>query len=378
MSELKRQPLADKGAWAPFMCPACRGIFRVQSGREGRATCPLCDSEISIVLEKATPTPTTSASEEEQPLVRRKRRRKHTSDKQSWDSDTEKKQSKNSSQGIVLTSFFLLSILAAIGGFFVITNQKSRNQQPSNTGSIENPSNSFKPLKGIDSNGTQRDPFTLPEGENLVEVLPSDQRTAQEFAKKFLACENMEDLAPLIREPERVMPLIRKFYEKEPYKAIGALEVDDSQISQVMKRFTSFVVVLKDYSSRPIALELTDDGPRVDWESWVSHCETPWETFIEEQIKEPQTVRVTVEKVFYYNFNFRDDSQWACFRLTRSPDETVIFGYVPQDSPFLKELPLNEEDRDVFRLKIAYPSNPVSNNQVIITDFVGEGWVDGL
>lgn len=189
----------------------------------------------------------------------------------------------------------------------------------------------------------------------------------------------MEDLAPLIRDPERVMPLIRKYYQSKPYQANGAYSINANGIAEIAEKFTSFQIILKDYSQRPIAVEFTDNGPLVDWESWVAHCETPWEDFIKERVTEPTLVRVNMTKDSYYNFDFRDDSQWTCYRLERSSDESVIFGYLPADSPLKTEFPKSSSPLPAtFVITVRYPEEATTGDQVLITELIQSGWVLGF
>lgn len=376
MNESSQEPLATKSSWSPYMCPACRGLFRAPTGKVGKASCPLCESKIALPKESV-------AEEQAQPSEpQRRKRRKHTSPSQaksaSWEQGSSEEKRPGASKGLIFTSLFLISILVGVSGFLLIKERKQRlASTPHSQGNQNFSRSSNSSLEGSDF-------FNFPSSSSpdsnkpLLELQPSDIKTAQDAAERFLNCETVEDFAPLIRDPERVMPLIREFYRQTPYEQVGVLATDENQGTQVAKRFASFSIVLKDYSSRLIALEFIDTKPLVDWESWVGYCAIPWETFIEEKVVKPTEVRVSVQRAFYYNFSFRDDSQWACYRLTTSTDASVIYGYAPHDASFLRELPDTNEQEESFVLQIRFPDTAVTSNQVLITELLQSGWVIGL
>ena len=369
MTESEHESPASQGSWTAFMCPCCRGLFRSSTQAGQTVTCPLCETKIQ--LETRTKNVVHEEQNEAPPLQRRRRSpRQETT--QSWDQDSSQQKNQTNNTGIIWASLFLLSVGVAVGAFFIIQTQKQR-LNDKNSGSQ---SNAFKvPDQGVytnDGSGTEGS------NEPLLQLEHNHIELAREAAKQFLSCETIEEFPPLIRDPERVMPLVREYYQTTPYQPIGALSVDKREIAEVVKRFTSFEVILKNYTSRPIAVELADEGPLVDWESWVSYCEIPWESFIEGKVQKETLVRVQASHDFYFNFQFSDDSKWTCFRLTRSPDEPILFGYVPRDAPFLKALLNQEALNGSLRLKVRFPDNPVTDNQILITDFVGAGWVNGL
>jgi len=103
---------------------------------------------------------------------------------------------------------------------------------------------------------------------------------------------------------------------------------------QTSQGFVSILVTQADFLQKPIALELTDDGRAlVDWESWVGYCEEPWESFISNQTTQSTLVRVKALESSYYNFNFSDDSQWACFELQRGTDDQIWIPELAEQSP---------------------------------------------
>lgn len=371
MSEFEPEhPLALKDAWSAFMCPECRGLFRVSLGANGRCQCPLCSSNVAV--------PSPSADEQVEaanpvkvlPLERRRVQRDDPS--QAWDQAPTERTTHASQAGMIWASLFLLSAGIVIGGLLVVQNRESKKAVSGQGSPTTDDAVTFR--------APEQAFIGVEEGEDgpLIQIEFDELREAHDASVKFLACQSLEEMAPLIREPERVMPLAREHYQREPFQAVAAHSVDEEGSAQVIDRFVSFKVILADYSLRLIAIELTDQGPLIDWESWVGHCEIPWETVIENKTQTEVFVRARASPASYYNFQFRDENQWVCFRLARSLDEPVIFGYVPRDSPIMRQLLSGGGQEDAVRLRIRYPENPVAKNQVLITDYIGSGWVNGL
>lgn len=367
MSEDERRRFPSRGEWSPYMCPSCRGLFRAPTDREGKVECPLCDSAILL--------PHREVKEQQKAIEPLARKRKVQEETAEWDKKTTTPLEPGpGSGGVVLIAFFIFSLLIAVGVYFLLQDRKARlaaNDQPN----VKFRTEQFQAQNTKSDDGKKAAPNKK---EGLLQLNADDLEVARAAAEDFLACETIEDYAPLIRDSERVMPLIRNYYAKEPFQPVGVLKINEQGRAQVAKRFASFEIVLKDYTSQPIAVEITEDGPLVDWESWVGYCEVPWETFIDEKVKKPTLMRLNVTRSYYFNFDFWDDTKWICYELERSSDESVLFGYVPFDSPLKNELPGIGTGRQTFILKIRYPENFSAKNQVLITDLIQSGWVLGL
>lgn len=374
MNDSEREPLTSKGTWAPFMCPNCRGLFRAPLSAKSAAYCPLCDHEIEFPISSQPP-------EQEEDLspnvpVRRRRQSKPVTDRHSWDKQSPQEQNKPNNSGLIWATLFILSVGLAVAAYSIFNAREAREKTVESSTDSSEKETSFRVPGSTSSSSRFSQSFS--KTDPLVELETKDLEIAREATAKFLQCQTIEEMAPLIREPERVVPLMREYYAKFPFNPQAPLSVDGSGVAHVAKQFTSFEVVLEDYSSRPIAVELTEKGPLIDWESWVSHCEIPWKSLIANHVKTETLVRVTVSHATYYNFSFRDDSQWACYRLSRTPDEPVIYGYVSRVSPIVNRLPGPGDPEATTRLRIRFPEPTVKDNQVIITDYVGSGWVKGL
>ena len=315
------------------------------------------------------------------PLVRRKRKHhSHPSNERSWETETSESGKRGASKGAIFTWLFLFSILLGVAGvlFFQEKNKRFKtfeNRDRDSSLSEGDPSTDSLPENVFfDFAGASKKSTNKP----LLELQTADLDTAREATKAFFDCKTIEEFPPLIRDPERVMPLVREYYRTNPYQPGSARTFKGQGTAQVAKKFASFSVVLRDYSTRAIALELTENGALVDWESWVGYCAIPWETFIEKKVTEPTVVRVRLVRANYFNFNFRDDREWACFRLATSTDSSVVYGYAPLDADFLRELPGPGDAEVTAILKVSYPDPAIASNQVIITDFLQSGWVLGL
>ncbi|MGE9268036.1 MAG: hypothetical protein ACQKBY_08060, partial [Verrucomicrobiales bacterium] len=96
--------------------------------------------------------------------------------------------------------------------------------------------------------------------------------------------------------------------------------------------------------------------------------------------KKPQTdqlVRVTILLESYYNYDFSDDRQWVSFRLRFKDSFEDLWGYVKRGSPEEAAIidQFKEQQEKAMRLRIKYPENPRNDDQVLITEVVGDGWV---
>ena len=139
---------------------------------------------------------------------------------------------------------------------------------------------------------------------------------------------------------------------------------------------TSLTLQMKDYTLKPIALVRADDGYRVDWESWVGWTEMSWEQLIKERPTEPQIVLVRAKIDAYYNRDFTDEAKWVSITLNNPNSDRTLYGYVDREDPTLTRLISGVSSGEVaVTVKIRYPENARAGNQVIITEFIFNGWV---
>ncbi|MES2709161.1 MAG: hypothetical protein V4726_21375 [Verrucomicrobiota bacterium] len=215
---------------------------------------------------------------------------------------------------------------------------------------------------------------------------PLELQSAAEFRDKvwkvvtqFCNAQNPRELLPVIRDPERVGPLISEYYGRggHTWYPVTVGEVLDPSEFETDKNWTAFKLPLPDFRARSMAVEETPQGFKVDWESFVAYSEISWKELREKRPKSPVLLRAIIRLTEYYNLDFPSDETHRCFQLNDEGRENVIYGYVKRGSKIearMQELMLNALDVHAI-IRVAYPAHSTANNQVEITEMVAKGWI---
>jgi hypothetical protein len=201
--------------------------------------------------------------------------------------------------------------------------------------------------------------------------------------RKVCSATSVDELAAIIRHPERVTPLMRKYYESHPMSSVGLKSIKSLQPMTIGRQGNFWVatVLQDDGKSRSLILEVLESGqPRVDWETLVCHQPMKWDDFV---AKRPAGTsldfRVYVEPDSFYSHEFANSDQWMSFRLTALESEETLFGYARTDSPeaaVLKQLiDQNGGRRSTLILRLMIPEGLKSRRGVVIEKIVNPRWL---
>ena len=197
--------------------------------------------------------------------------------------------------------------------------------------------------------------------------------------RQFFAVAKKEDLPPFIRDPERVIPLIREYYEREAFTQHEFLGLN-SELQEFEPAGPGFWVAEADLgppSSQTMILEETAQGLRIDWEYYVEYNPMNWSTFTKEAPTEPMDFRVYANLAPDYRHPF-DEERYIGVNMMTLSDSTQIMGYAPRDSELgklLKEyLEDNFEVLCILRLQFPSGSKP-GDSAVFIKEFVNPHWI---
>jgi hypothetical protein len=366
--------------WSGFVCPDCRFVFRVPRDHDGQGiVCPSCRRMLRIPrVGEQTPLLVASIrSVEAESVVEqvaetrvRRRKRKRTGESQAWErSDSS---GENARQDPSASKWWLAGGAVGLVGVIVavVLLMRGSHQPEGEPIAVDQ---GAKPESLVP--GGPAEP-SLPEGlENLrsdVEFL----KLAEPIAKRFMEAGSIDDLLPLVRNPETAEPRIRAFYPEGAYKPFAYSKFNTAGSVQTEGSVRTIMMANSDFEEKPLVFEESPSGIKIDWENWVRWSEMSWADFVTAKPVSGKLFPVVLSAVDYYNFDFTDDRKWRSYRLTSPDGETSIYGYVKRDSEMESKLRLpSDATQSQLILKLKYPEVPVSSNQVLIEGVVAEGWV---
>jgi uncharacterized Zn finger protein (UPF0148 family) len=406
-----------KRTWAGYACPVCRFVFRVPKNHDGKGViCPACSHLLNLPKQKKTspleqstlsrkPKVPNRHTEQEKknipsrvlssedllkkyeaksdestsntpqtPLKRRRVRRKKSPETQpSWEN-----QPTSSSDGgnlmVWIVGGGMIGLIALGVGIWLMS------------GDVQPESSRSFPLVGSKiNNQTEKSKLTLTEEEKLKEqeILDAVDMSAdvlvesEKVVRAFLNAEKASDLESLVRTPDVTIPRMREWYARHEWTPPGVKDVGVGGGMSIKGKMASIGVRLNDFTRSLIALERSPRGYLVDWESWVAWCEMDWADLFKKRPTQLVKVRAVASLDSYYNREFRDDTKWLAVRLVYPKADRSIYGYIDKQSSILTSLigDLRGGRSVPVTLKIRYLENSVADNQVVIEEYVQNGWV---
>ncbi|MEM1083463.1 MAG: hypothetical protein AAGI48_05030 [Verrucomicrobiota bacterium] len=226
-----------------------------------------------------------------------------------------------------------------------------------------------------------------------VERLEEDERAdaeayalveaVEEILRKYLTTSSHSELLPLVRDPERVRPLMEEWYARNPKKS---REFDGLGVFQPLdingRLFWLATCMVKDAEHETVLIEQTQDGKvLIDWESQVCYQPMAWERYVEKRPAGGELdfrIYLQPDLQGFYSHEFSDEEKWNVYRLTAKDSEEYLFGYVLRGSE-LDELLLrlvreNQGYPASLYLRLGIPEGTTSPRGVLIKELLSERW----
>lgn len=229
--------------------------------------------------------------------------------------------------------------------------------------------------------------------DDTASVLASEAREEQEARelverietalKRFFTTASVDSLARQVRQPERVLPLMRNHHAREPLR-VSPLELVRSLQPVTLENRADFwiaSVTLLDGRKPNLIIEIDPSGkPLIDWETLVCYQPMPWDDFARARpAGKSMDFRVHVEQDTFFSHEFSDADRWLCFRLTALEAEESMFGYVLADSDEARALLLalqkNGSGRASLILRLGIPERLQSRQGVVIEKVLSNRWI---
>ncbi len=204
---------------------------------------------------------------------------------------------------------------------------------------------------------------------------------AAQVTRQFFQAQSLEQILPTVRHREVLEPVMVNWYANFPHRQESELHFDDVRIRRMQgsRFYLQFIRFAHDTQPRPIAVEETPDGFRVDWETAIGYQPMSWAEYRIRRPAKPVNMRVIAKLDHYYNYGFHEEAKWSCYRLSHPDEERSLYGYIPRYTEFDNELraalDLAKSRREYFILTLRYPDNPPADNQVLIDAIFQKKWV---
>ncbi len=201
--------------------------------------------------------------------------------------------------------------------------------------------------------------------------------------KAFFEASTITDLARYVRQPERVRPLMERYYAAAPLSANPRLNTKLLQPITIANRANLWVtaVELDDHKSHNLIIEIFPNGePRIDWETFVCYQPMKWDTFATQRpTGTSYDFRLYVEPDNFFSHEFTDSKRWFCFRLTALDSDETLFGYAPIGGEICEQIAAllnqNHGRKTSVILRLSIPVGLQSRTGVIIEKLVSPRWI---
>ncbi len=213
-----------------------------------------------------------------------------------------------------------------------------------------------------------------------------DVTEALEVARAFLEAPTWEKQLTWCRRQDAIKSIVAKHHEVHPFKSVVCKGFREKQGEpSVRKEFLEgsglFIFLHLDvgeaFESKLMAVEHVPahegkpDSYLVDWETSVNYQPMTMKDF---QVKQPQDgidFRVYCMPTQYYNHEYASEKEWMGYDLRNAADpDFALVGYVKRDTALAKELESSFTTQSSVVLRVKYPPNATSREQVLIDKLV--------
>lgn len=319
-----------------------------------------------VVPLRRTGTEEAGAAEEPQVLKKRRRGKKHgSSENHSWETQAKSSRSsrgENRRMRLMLIGGAILLVLIVAG---VAVSMKSGSASKPAVAAVATP-----PAGGKSAGAPVAASVLTRSQASLV-------AEAEPLARKFLEAKTVDELLPLVRNPDVAGARIRTSHPDGKVTSPGLSAFNTKGAVSVRGRTVSLFVRTKDLDDKEMAFVDSPQGLKIDWESWTAWSELSWEKFLSSKPTTGHVFRVTLSPVDYYNFGFADESKWQSYRLLSPDGENSVYGYTEKGTVLEQRIRLDADTKSApLMLSLKFPAGATSDSQVEIDRFVADGWVE--
>lgn len=209
-----------------------------------------------------------------------------------------------------------------------------------------------------------------------IQDLEAKRSRIEKMLKSFFQTVALDEKAGLVRDAERVKPLMQAYYARNPLRArmvqgLGTLQ----SVGERGHRLGYIQVLFSGGNPQSIIIEEISDGEfRADWESLVRYGDMSWEDFLKEKPRQPVLMRVIGSR------STAPPAEGRAWLEIFSPghDKAVKAFYDPEDPglrPLLDQLEVGSGKNVPLTLRLCYSELKLNAVSVCIAGVEGKGWL---
>lgn len=192
----------------------------------------------------------------------------------------------------------------------------------------------------------------LEKEDSNYQLIQSIERTV----RAYYSAKTIEEKIRFVRFAEQMRPHMEIHYSRDPLKAEACERITNFKPMMLGSRPCWKVLVLKQGREAEIIMleQISDTEVLVDWDSQVDYQEVPWAEYCSKCSDQEVCYRLAVEESNRYIAEFINESQWACYALSKPGQEGALYGYVKRNSQehqAIQQAPAQQSVRMILKIQ---------------------------
>lgn len=196
---------------------------------------------------------------------------------------------------------------------------------------------------------------------------------------RFFGATKPDDLLNVVRDPQRVKPLIEDYYSRKPFEMPRIEGISSAEEGMVnLKPIWVVEVRLEDFGTKLVLVQDSERGFLVDWETFVIYNPVDWDDYLEARPGDPMSFRVYAKLDHNPGYAFADPDEWVCVELTAFGSGEELYGYARRGSETARRLEEELENQFDWQciVELQFPEDAKGgDNQVHLLNVLTNGWI---
>lgn len=193
---------------------------------------------------------------------------------------------------------------------------------------------------------------------------------------KFAAATTLDSLQDVVRDSDRVRPLINQWMAQQAGEPLVHTAV--SPRAEIVKYNGLYAGYLEKRGGERHIFAVEPGATRwfFDLECYLGWCEVPWGSLAETRPTQPVLMRALVQPGTHYAGPFANEDTHACFRLQSLDRQHSVYAYIERSTPLFSELQSRTRSAAYVPglVKIRFLDGADSGDQAILSEWVATGW----